>query len=132
MQKMALIVEDNDETRELLKLILKKEGYLAFEAENGRKALVYLGLESPGSEEEKKLPCVPDLILLDVMLPEVDGYTILSRIQTENELSKIPVIVITAKSSVADLFVSYPNVKHFFVKPFDVDILRKKIKEILG
>jgi len=133
MQKKVLIVEDNNEVKALLKLILNKNGYYTYEAENGRKALVYLGLENPISEEEKQqLPVVPDLILLDVMLPEVDGYTFLAKIQTDSELSKIPVIIITAKHSIADLFVTYPNVKHFFVKPFDIKILREKIKELLA
>ncbi len=132
MQKSILIIEDNMEVKSLLKLLVQKEGYITYEAENGRKALVYLGLEKPILEEEKKLPVLPDLILLDIMLPEIDGYTFITRLQSDTETSKIPIIIVTAKYAVADLFLANPSVKYFFTKPFDIRLLREKIKEILG
>ncbi|MFN3966374.1 MAG: response regulator [Endomicrobiia bacterium] len=132
MQKSVLIIEDNTEVKALLRFVVQKEGYIPYEAENGRKALVLLGLENPISEEEKKLPKLPDLILLDIMLPEIDGYTFITKLQSDTETSKIPIIIVTAKQSVADLFITFPNIRHFFTKPFDIRILREKIKEILG
>jgi CheY-like chemotaxis protein len=67
-----------------------------------------------------------------VMLPEVDGYTILSKIGQIESFKNTPVIVITAKSRMSDLFVSNPNVKGFFSKPFDPKAIRAKVKELIG
>ena len=131
--KIVLIVEDDKEVRSLLRYLVEQEGYLVREAENGREALVILGLEKTITEEEQ-LPfvaLVPDLILLDIMLPEVDGYSILIRMQEDIDLRNVPIIVITAKPAMQEMFMIYSNVKHFFAKPFDTNLLKEKIKEIL-
>ncbi len=85
-----LLVEDDPSARELMRLLLEKEGWVVTEAENGRVALEFL---------EKTLP---ELILLDLMMPEVDGFSVLAELQQRAEWQSIPVIVLTAKDITTD------------------------------
>ncbi|OCQ97894.1 histidine kinase [Oscillatoriales cyanobacterium USR001] len=80
-----LVVEDDIATREMLRRILEKEGWEVAEADNGRAALQQLALTPP------------NLILLDLMLPEMDGFQLVSEIRNLNGDDPIPIIVITAK-----------------------------------
>lgn len=84
MQRQVLIVEDNALNREILREILSTQ-YRVLEAENGQEALDVL--QAHGDDVA--------LILLDVMMPVMDGYTFLDRIRDDNVLSRIPVIVTT-------------------------------------
>jgi len=81
----VLIVEDDARTRALLHTRLEKQGWSVIDAENGRVAL------------ERMAESSPDVILLDLMMPEVDGFQFLDRIRTREGWRSIPVIVITAK-----------------------------------
>ena len=90
-KKQILAVEDNSLNREILAEILSEQ-YTVLEAENGREALDILKLHTDDIA----------LILLDVMMPVMDGYTFLDRIKQDAELSLIPVIVMTQSDSEAD------------------------------
>ncbi|MDA0242607.1 MAG: ammonium transporter [Chloroflexi bacterium] len=81
----ALIVEDDPATRELLRRTLQKEGWETSEAANGQLAL------------EQLQQAVPDLILLDLMMPEMDGFQFIETIRHHPEWRNLPVIVVTAK-----------------------------------
>ncbi len=74
----------------------------------------------------------PQLILLDVMMPEIDGFTLLSKLSEDKRTRSIPVIVMTARGQLADVFVQYPAVKAFIAKPFDLRGIRDKVKQALG
>ena len=91
MQRQVLIVEDNALNREILSEILSTQ-YHVLEAENGQQALDVL--QAHGDDVA--------LILLDVMMPVMDGYTFLDRIRTDSVLSRIPVIVTTQSDSEED------------------------------
>jgi len=85
-----LIMDDTPEASRLLRRILQAHGtFVVREAENGR-----IGLEMVQQRP-------PDLILLDLMMPEMDGFAVLDALKTDKELSKIPVIVVTAKELTA-------------------------------
>ena len=85
-----LIVDDNVDARRLLRRILQARGnYALFEASDGREALVVAGAEHP------------DLILLDLMMPEMDGFAVLDALKRSEPLRAIPVIVVTAKELTA-------------------------------
>ena len=86
----VLIVEDDEATRQIIKKSLGKDGWLIVEAENGKTGLIELET------------CEPDLILLDLMMPEMDGFEFLSVIRSKDQWAKIPVIVVTAKTLTAD------------------------------
>ena len=82
MSKKILIVEDDGNIRELLRLYLEREGYEITEAENGEE----------GVAQWRKVN--PDMILLDVMMPVMDGWEVCKIIRAE---SKVPIIILTAK-----------------------------------
>jgi CheY-like chemotaxis protein len=132
-KKVILAIEDDPEVCTLYKFLLEREGYIFHEARSGKEALAILGLEVPDNGGGAALvPVRPDLIVLDVMLPEIDGYSLLTRIQQEPALKDVPVIVVTAKSRMSDLFKTNTSVKGFFSKPFNPKVLREKIKELTG
>jgi CheY-like chemotaxis protein len=81
----VLIVEDDERTREMLRRTLQKEGWQVREAANGR-----LGLE-------EMVRGTPGLILLDLMMPEMDGFTFMKELRQRPDGAKVPVVVITAK-----------------------------------
>jgi CheY-like chemotaxis protein len=86
----VLVVEDDERTREMLRRTLQKEGWQVREAANGR-----LGLEQLGQG-------VPGLILLDLMMPEMDGFSFMQELRKRPECAHVPVIVITAKDLTED------------------------------
>ncbi|WP_319589246.1 response regulator [uncultured Desulfobulbus sp.] len=115
-QKMILVVEDSSTTRKVISITLSRQGYRVVEAADGLEAL------SKISEER------PDLIMLDVILPKMDGYKILSIIKGNKEFKDIPVIMLTSK----DGFINKMKGKMagstaYLTKPFDPD---KMIAEI--
>ena len=81
----VLIVEDHAQTREMLRIAVQKQGWQGIEAENGR-----IGLERLSSQ-------IPGVILLDLMMPEMDGFTFMAELRRRPECRDIPVIVVTAK-----------------------------------
>jgi CheY-like chemotaxis protein len=81
----VMVVEDNPENREMMRRQLTKAGWQVIEAENGRRALECLEIEQPG------------IILLDLMMPEMDGFEFVSELRQRPEWQSIPVIVLTAK-----------------------------------
>ena len=86
MTRSILLVDDEPQTRDLLRLMLKRDGYEVFEAEDGYEAL------------EKVKSIVPDLVLLDVMMPDIDGLTVCRRIRKDDALSSIPVVMLSART----------------------------------
>lgn len=100
-----LIIEDEEPIRELLKMHLSLVGHNCFEAVDGKQGLQYIN-NGP----------VPDLILLDIMLPELDGYELLPHIRTKD----IPVIMITAKSNLNDRIKGLNlGADDYITKPFE-------------
>jgi threonine synthase len=89
--KRVAIIEDEPDAARLLRRILQARGkYQVFEARNGRAGLDLIRRERP------------DLILLDLMMPELDGFTLLEIVKSEEELRNVPIIVVTAKELTSD------------------------------
>jgi CheY-like chemotaxis protein len=112
-----LVVDDEKDVVELVSFLLEKDGYNVVTAANGREALEKV------SEEH------PDLILLDVMMPEMDGYTVQTKLQENPATKSIPIIILTAKGQLRDVFAMSSNVAAYLEKPFDPKMLRQKIQE---
>jgi Response regulators consisting of a CheY-like receiver domain and a winged-helix DNA-binding domain len=117
-QKMILVVEDSATTRKVISITLSRQGYRVVEAADGLEAL------SKISEER------PDLIMLDVILPKMDGYKILSIIKGNKEFKDIPVIMLTSK----DGFLNKMKGKMagsaaYLTKPFDPDMMIAEIQK---
>lgn len=86
----VLVIEDDETTSEMMTRMLHREGYKARKADNGRLALAQLEVEQP------------DLILLDLMMPEMDGFEFIAQLRNDEQLGRIPVIVLTAKTITAE------------------------------
>jgi len=109
---LLLIVEDNSDMRQYIRSILNTE-YSVIEAPNG-----VVGLEVTNRYQ-------PDLIISDIMMPEMDGMEFCKRVKTSFATSHIPVILLTAKSSTDTQIESYQlGADAFVVKPFDEDLLK--------
>lgn len=116
--KRILIVDDEKATIELLGKLLSEKGYLAEGASDGAEAL----------EKARKNP--PDLVLLDVMMPRMDGYGFIRELKKDATLRTRPVVVLTAREMMRDLFVQ-EGVKDFVTKPFDPQDLLKIVGKYL-
>jgi DNA-binding response OmpR family regulator len=86
-----LIVDDDPDVRSLYRLVLKQEGLEVIEAESGREALAKVRAESPA------------LILLDIMMPEMDGYEVCRRLRADPQTARVPVLMCSAKGTSDDL-----------------------------
>lgn len=116
MAKKILIVEDEANIRELLRLYLEREGYAVFEAENGVE-----GIKQWKSEK-------PDMILLDVMMPVMDGWTVCKEIREESDL---PIIMLTAKGETNDRVNGLEmGADDYIVKPLDMREVTARVKAV--
>ena len=122
MKRNILIVDDERDIVVILKLALEKEGYQVTEAFDGVEALA------------KVSEVKPDLILLDIMMPKMDGYTMNLKLKSNPETASIPVIIITGRGQLKELIQAYKDVAiaAFMEKPFTVAMLLNNIKEVLG
>jgi len=115
-----LVVDDEARMRKLIKDFLQKSNYNILEAEDGEKAL------SVYRENKNKI----NLILLDVMMPKLDGWSVLRQIRQENK--KLPIVMLTARSEEQDeLFGFELGVDEYISKPFSPKILVARVESIL-
>jgi CheY-like chemotaxis protein len=123
-----MVVEDEKDVVTLLKFLLEKDGHKVTEAYNGLEALAKMGVD--GEKKMDASPFLPDLILLDVMMPIMDGYSVCTKLQEMESTRKIPVIILTAKGEMRELF-DRANVAAYINKPFDIQKLRQVIAQVL-
>ncbi len=115
-----LVVDDEEDIRELVRYNLIREGYEIISADTGEKAL------------EKAMNYVPDLILLDLMLPGIDGLSVAKKLKEDTETSAIPVIMLTAKGTEADIVTGLElGADDYITKPFSPRVLAARIKAVL-
>jgi len=120
MLQKILVVEDNAEQRELLRFNLKRAGYS-------------VGTAGDGVEAVKKARSIrPDLILLDLMLPELDGFAVCEILRRDTTLAPVPVIMVTAlNSQLARLNGLEAGANVYITKPFSVKNLLTRIQATL-
>ncbi len=115
--RKVLVVDDEDAVRELIELYLKKDGFEVLHARDGKEALRLNGEHHP------------DLIVLDLMLPELDGWEVCRQIRTT---SKVPIIMLTARTEEVDRIVGLElGADDYVVKPFSPRELVARVKAIL-
>ena len=118
--KKILIVDDEPDILDMIESLLDSEGYEVLKAGGGAAAL-------------EKLAEKPDLVLLDIMMPDMDGHSVLAAIRQRDGAADLPVIMVTARNDVVDIGGALDqNVNGFVVKPFDVEHLLRIIKGALG
>lgn len=120
MKKRILIIEDEPSIIELLLMVLSREGYELDTCQTGRDAIA------------KMKEFHPHLILLDVMLPGLDGASIVKIMAEDETLMNIPVLVTSALTNSQQLFQKFPQVKGFCTKPFVLKELVVQIKKAIG
>lgn len=123
-----MLVEDDPSIVALLHSMFQKEGYEILEAKDGQAALEKLGLGSAPA-----VSLMPDVIILDIMMPVMDGYTFATRLQGSPVTNSIPLVVLTAKGpEVRDLFAMLPTMSAFVDKPFNPKDLRTLVAGIIS
>ncbi len=115
-----LVVEDEADIRELVRLNLEREGYAVHQARSGEEGLQAVRLRKP------------DVILLDLMLPEIDGLEVCRRLKNDVDCRHIPVIMLTAKGEEADIVAGLElGADDYVTKPFSTRVLVARVRALL-
>ena len=120
--RKIVCIEDEPEMIDLVKLILSRYGFEVIGATGGR-----AGLETVRTHS-------PDLVLLDLMMPDMDGWEVYQQMKADDGMKDIPVVVVTAKAQSIDkvLGLHIAKVDDYITKPFGPEELRASIERILG
>jgi len=120
MKKRVLVVDDENDILELISIILSDNDITVYKAKDGLS-----GLEIA---RKKK----PDLILLDIMMPEIDGWEVLKILKIDDETRNIPVAMLTCKTEIKDKVLGIQEgAIDYITKPFLTDDIIKKVKNLL-
>jgi DNA-binding response OmpR family regulator len=121
-KKTVVCIEDEPEMVDLIKLILGRRGFELTGAMGGREGLEVIRRVKP------------DLVLLDLMMPDIDGWEVYQQMKADEELKHIPVIVVTAKAQSIDkvLGLHIAKVDDYVTKPFGPQELLQSVERVLG
>jgi two-component system alkaline phosphatase synthesis response regulator PhoP len=120
-KKKILIVDDEKQLVSLVSLHMKMSGYEVLSAKDGEEALAIAREETP------------DLIILDLMLPKIDGWEVCKRLRTESKIGDIPVIMLTARSEAGDKLKGFEcGADDYVTKPFSPRELVARVKRVLA
>ena len=120
MSKRILYIEDNPENRMLMRRVLMAEGYEIEEAVDGQSGM------------EKAAESPPDLILMDINLPEIDGYEVTARLKQLPNMTGVPIIAVTANVMKGDREKTLAaGCDGYIQKPIDIDLLPSQIESFL-
>lgn len=120
-EPLILYIEDERSAFDLVYQALKPLGYKVVRAASGQRGLTMM-------REQK-----PNLLLLDLMMPDLNGWDVYRAVKTDDTLADVPVIVITAKASETQpkVIEDLPPADDFFVKPFDVEQIIRSVQRLL-
>ncbi|NJD76884.1 MAG: response regulator [Candidatus Methanoperedens sp.] len=118
--KKVLIVDDEPDTLELVKLVLEREGFRTLQASSGKDALAKIGTSRP------------DLVLLDIMMPDMDGWDVFRKMKEKEP--KIPIAILSAKAQNIDKFLGLHVLKadDYITKPFGKNELIDRVRKLTG
>ena len=118
--KKILIVDDEQDIVESLKFVLETADYICYCAYNGE----------DGLRLAKEI--MPDLIILDVMMPKINGFKISRLLKFDNKYKNIPILMLTARSQEADKLIGEETgADEYITKPFDLDVVLQKVEQYL-
>ena len=119
--KTILVADDNAPNRELVAVILQNQGFHVVEAANGREALEQIRKHSP------------DLVLLDIHMPEMDGYETVTEIRHVPALNKLPVVALTASAMAGDAEMALQHgFDAYLAKPYEIPAVIALVKKMVG
>ena len=116
--KKILVIDDEEQLALAVKIRLQSKGHQVLSAGNGRQALEVMSQDRP------------DLVLLDVLMPIMDGYSCLREINQRFGRGKMPVIILTARDQLKELF-DLEGIEDYIIKPFDHEDLLVRIERVL-
>jgi DNA-binding response OmpR family regulator len=117
----ALVVEDARAIAMLLRFILEREGFRVEHAADGREAQRLIGVMAP-----------PAVVLLDIMLPYVDGFELIASIRSQPGWEKLPILMLSSKGSEGDIARALDaGADDYMVKPFQPDELKARLRRLL-
>ncbi|MFH2137256.1 MAG: response regulator [Candidatus Omnitrophota bacterium] len=119
MRKKILVVDDEAAMVEIIKSYLEAYGYEAICAYDGEE-----GLKKIISED-------PDLVILDIMLPKIDGYTFVKKLKYNNSIRNVPIIIISAQEQFKKAF-EFEGVTDYLLKPFRLPELGSRVQRCIG
>ncbi len=120
MNNKILVIDDDLAINELIKVNLELAGYKVIQAFDGIKGFALV---------KQELPC---LVVLDVMMPEVDGFTVAQRIRKNPQTAEVPILMLTALSQINDKVKGFDiGVDDYLVKPFEMDELLVRVRALL-
>jgi DNA-binding response OmpR family regulator len=120
-QPLVLAADDDEDILDLVAFRLERSGYTVLVARDGEEALKLAAKE------------LPDLAVLDVMMPKVDGFEVTRRLRADEATSRMPIILLTARSQDADVQQGFDaGADDYLRKPFSPDELRARVQAILG
>jgi DNA-binding response OmpR family regulator len=118
---VVLVADDEEDILELIVFRLEHSGYTVLQAHDGAEAL------------EVAQSSKPDLAVLDVMMPKIDGYELTRRLREDDSTSKMPIILLTARTQEADIQRGFDaGADDYIRKPFSPQELRARVQAILG
>ena len=121
MKKKILVVDDEEDILHFLELVLREKGYEVVTAMNGHEALTTAQIEKP------------DLVLLDIMMPQMDGWEVLKLLRVDDETANIPVAMLSARTEAKDREQGLQEgAIDYICKPFSLQELLGKIETIFG
>ena len=119
MDKCVMIVEDDEELHTLYGLYLQGESFQILKAFNGKEALDILSRQKP------------DLIVLDMIMPVMDGEAFLEKLGASSSMLDIPIIIASVNDKIPQKYLKMTNVRATLKKPFSIEVLIDKIKEFV-
>jgi len=118
--KTVLVIEDENNILKSIEFCMEQAGYSVVAAQDGLSGM------------QKALEIKPDLILLDLVLPKMNGYLVCEALKNEESTNSIPIVIMSAKAEEEDIEKARSHgANDYLVKPFTPDELRKKVKEKL-
>ena len=119
MKKKIMVVDDEPDVRSSVGQIFTVSGYSVIEGENGADCL------------QKLQQIIPDLIILDLMMPGLSGWDVAAKIKENNQWKHIPIVFLTAKDDMMSIGMGKIAAVDYIVKPFDVLNLKRRVEKLL-
>jgi len=122
MSKKIMIVDDEPDILFTVSQVLEASGYEVIKANNGNECIELLN----------QLPDNPDLVLLDIMMPEISGWDVAAKIKENPKWKEIPIVFLTAKGDTMSIGMGNLSAEDYIVKPFDIKDLKERVDKVFN